>query len=450
MAKIKTLDKQFDYLPKEVIFCKNCIVSNQRPRTVFNKDGICNACQWSFEKDHVVDWEKRERELAALCDKHRSKNGSFDCVVPGSGGKDSAYVAHQLKYRYGMNPICCTWSPFEYIDIGFKNLNGFIHSGFNNILGQPDQMLHRKLTKLALIYKGDAWEPFAYGQMSWAFHVAQMYNIGLIFYGENGELEYGGTDKYKNMPCEGVEEWEEAYFKGSGIDALIDLGLQDGILDKKETLPEKLKWYYHPPVDVIRKLDMQTHWYSYYIKWTPQENFYYAATHTNFETNNFGHSEGTYTKYVSLDDKADGFHWYLSWLKFGMARASRDAQQDIRRHHITRDEGIALTKRYDGEFPMRFFKWFIDYCGVTEDEIWDYMDRYRELSNVWENKNGKWFLKDAVWYQKKDDPKFSLVARPPQTHAREAMVDKWEDVYGNGAYKNLSTLSNFKQYLKES
>ena len=113
---MKTIDKQFDELPKEVKFCKNCIVSNQRPRTQFNKDGICNACEWAYEKDYVVDWEQREHQLKTLLDRYRSNNGSFDVVVPGSGGKDSAFVAHQLKTRYGMNPLCCTWTPFEYID----------------------------------------------------------------------------------------------------------------------------------------------------------------------------------------------------------------------------------------------------------------------------------------------------------------------------------------------
>ncbi|MBT4731089.1 N-acetyl sugar amidotransferase, partial [Candidatus Woesearchaeota archaeon] len=94
-----TLDNQFDELPKDVVYCKNCVVSNQRPRTAFNKDGVCSACQWAYEKDHVIDWKSREKELQDLCDRYRSNDGSFDVVVPGSGGKDSAFVAHQLKHR---------------------------------------------------------------------------------------------------------------------------------------------------------------------------------------------------------------------------------------------------------------------------------------------------------------------------------------------------------------
>ena len=138
------------------------------------------------------------------------------------------------------------------------------------------------------------------------------------------------------------------------------------------------------------------HWYSYYNKWTPQENFYYVAKHTGFETNPEGRSEGTYTKHVSLDDKADGFHFYLSYMKFGMCRASRDVQTDIRRHHITRDEGVALVNRYDGEFPNRHFKWFLEYMDVSEEYFWAVMDFYREKSNVWGKEDGEWVMKHPV------------------------------------------------------
>ena len=76
-----TIDKQFDSLPKKVIFCKNCVVSNQRPRTKFDKNGICSACNWAKEKNLSVDWNKREKELQALCDMYRSNNGKLEIGV---------------------------------------------------------------------------------------------------------------------------------------------------------------------------------------------------------------------------------------------------------------------------------------------------------------------------------------------------------------------------------
>jgi len=393
---MQTLDRQFEELPKEVQFCRNCVVSNQRPRTKFNEEGICSACQWAREKDFAVDWEKRDQELRALLDRHRSRTGEFDVIVPCSGGKDSTLVAHQLKHRYGMNPLCVTWAPFEHSEIGFRNFQNFIRAGFNNILAHPDGQLHRKLARLAFELKGDPWELFAFGQKAWAFHLAAKFGVSLIFYGENGELEYGGSVKYKNQPKEGPEEWEYAYYKGAGVDKLVQMGIERGIIDPKEATPSALQWYRAPHPDVIQKMGLEMHWFSYYHKWVPQENFYYAATHAGFETNDFGRSEGTYTKYASLDDKLDGYHFYLSYIKFGMGRASRDAQQDIRRHHITREEGVALVRRYDGEFPKRYFKWLLEYLDVSEEFFWKVIDHYRSLSNVWERRDGEWIMKFPV------------------------------------------------------
>jgi N-acetyl sugar amidotransferase len=391
-----TLDRQLPDLPSEIKFCKNCVVSNQRPRTKFNEDGICSACEWSLEKDFTINWDEREKELEELCNRFRKSDGNFDVIVPGSGGKDSAFVAHQLKHRFGMNPLCVTWAPFAWTDIGFKNLNDFVLSGFNNIIGQPDGELHRKMARVAFELKGDAWEPFTYGQKAWAYHMAEKYDVKLIFYGENGELEYGGSTKYKNRCQEGPEEWEKEYFKGSGVDDLVKAGTELGIIDNGLINNAKMSWYKAPSPEVIQNLELEMHWYSYYQKWTPQENFYYAVKNTGFTLNDEGRTEATYTKYASLDDRSDGFHFYLAYMKFGLGRCSRDAQQDIRRHHITRDEGVALVKRYDHEFPQKHFKWFLDYLNISEDFFWEVCNFYRNQSNAWEYKNGDWIMKAIV------------------------------------------------------
>ena len=97
-----------------------------------------------------------------------------------------------------------------------------------------------------------------------------------------------------------------------------------------------------------------------------------------------------------LDDMLDGFHWYLSFMKFGMGRCSRDVQTDIRRNHITRSEGVKLVNKFDGEFPSKYFKWFLNYTMITEEFFWEVMDFYRNLSNVWKYKDGKWELTHIV------------------------------------------------------
>lgn len=392
---IKTLDKQLAGIPKEVIFCKKCVVSNQRPRIIFDGEGVCSACRYAEEKARSIDWKEREDMLRDLLDRHRSKDGSYDVIVPGSAGKDSAFVSYELKHRYNMHPLTVTWAPFLYTDIGWNNYVNFVQSGYDNILFYPNGRLHRKLARIAFETKGDALEPFIYGMKSYAFHIALKFGVPLIFYGENGEVEYCGVEKNKNKPFESVNDWEEMYFKGSGVDTLVKYGVDSGIFAKDEFTKRSFDMYKAPDLEKINKLGVQMHWYSFYHNWSPLENYKCALEYTGFKTNPDGRSEGTYTDYGGLDDKMDGFHWYLGYIKFGLGRASRDAQMEIRSGRITRKEGVAFVHKYDGEFPVKYFREFLEYLNITEDRFWEVVDRYR-MPHLWERADGKWVLKHKV------------------------------------------------------
>ena len=374
-------------LPKEVKFCKRCVISNQRPRITFDASGVCSACQYSESKYKKFDWDHREKKLRKLLDQYRSQDGSFDVVVPCSGGKDSAIVAHQLKHQYGMHPLTVTWAPHRYTEIGWKNLQSFIASGFTNILGTPDGRIHRQLTRLSFEHLGEPFQPFVYGQKAFPMQIAMGYNIRLIMYGENGEVEYGGDRKNENNPKHDLkEDLLKHYFSGIGPEQWSRFGMA----------PEDLKVYMPPDLDLMIKKGLECHFWGYYKKWVPQENYYYASEHTGFQANPEGRSEGTYSKYASLDDRMDGFHYYMAFIKFGIGRATSDAAHEIRDGHLTREEGIRLVRRYDGEFPKRHFKEFLEYADLTEDKFWKIVDSFRS-PHLWEKINGEWKLKHSVW-----------------------------------------------------
>lgn len=374
-------------LPNEIKFCKRCVVSNQRPRIVFDSEGVCSACRFAEHKKHNIDWISRERELIKLCDSHRSKDGSYDVVVPGSGGKDSNYVAHMLKHRYGMHPLMVTWSPHIYTDIGKKNLTSMIDSGFDNILITPDGITHRKLTKAAFIEMGDPFQPFIFGQYSAPFRIAIQYDIKLVFYGEDGEVEYGGAMDLADRPSLSYDDFVKnrfssiypEYFKKYDID---QFELRKYGLSNDELLQ-------------IKKKNINQYFFSYYHKWVPQENYYYSIENCGFEPNP-ERNEGTYSKYASLDDKLDGFHYYLAYIKFGIGRCTSDAAHEVRDGHIDREEAISLVKKYDGEFPKKYFKDFLKYCDLTEEKFFQVIDNWRS-NKIWERKDNQWFLKYKVW-----------------------------------------------------
>ncbi len=50
LAFESTLEKQLSKLPKDIKFCKKCVISNQRPRIQFDDNGVCSACNWFEQK----------------------------------------------------------------------------------------------------------------------------------------------------------------------------------------------------------------------------------------------------------------------------------------------------------------------------------------------------------------------------------------------------------------
>ena len=204
-------DKSLFGLPPEVKFCKKCIESNQRflsstqhkinasekKETIyFNEQGICSACN-HYENKSKIDWNAREKELREILDQHRSTDGSYDVLVPGSGGKDSIFTSFLLKEKYNMNPLTCTWSPGEYTDIGWKNYRSWINSGFDNILFTPNKKIHGLLTRIAFENILHPFQPFALGQNSFPLKVAIQNKIKLVIYGDGNEERASGKSDSK-------------------------------------------------------------------------------------------------------------------------------------------------------------------------------------------------------------------------------------------------------------
>lgn len=390
-------------LPEEVIFCKKCVMSNQRPSTSrefvkkdskidtagFGEDGICDACKW-YEEKKKIDWTDRERQLRELCDRFRRNDGRYDVIVPASGGKDSFFVAHELKNKYGMNPLTVTWAPHKYTDIGWKNLQSMIDAGFDNVLVTPNGKVHGTLTRLAFENLVNPFQPFIIGQKNVAPRAALQYDVPLIMYGENhaeahnkiGE-NYSPLMNIEHFTRESAEA--DLYFGGVHIKDLGQYGIEDKDL-----------YLYKPLIaDEVKAAGIEVHYYSFYHNWSPQENYYYAMEHSRFQPNPDGRTEGTYSKFVSLDDKIDGQHYFTMFIKFGQGRTMNDACRDIRDGFITREEAVELINKYDGEFPQKYFKEVLEYMGITEERYWEVIDHARS-PHLWDKIDGQWILKHKV------------------------------------------------------
>ncbi len=363
-------------LPEEIFFCKRCVISNQRPvsskeflnsgripkKTInFDDDGICDACRASDAKSRI-DWRSREEELRDLCDKYRTNDGSYDCLVPGSGGKDSFMQAHLLKYKYNMNPLTITWAPNIYTDWGRDNLYAWINAGFDNILFTPNGKVHRLLTRIAIERLFHPFQPFILGQKNLAPKIAAQYGISLIFYGEN-EAEYGNP--LKDMSS-AVRSWK--FFSSKNEDNIVISGCT--LTELRELGLSEKDWKLYLPCnpELLEKNDIQVHYLGYYEKWHPQGAYYYSIDNGNFKPAP-ERTCGTFSTYQSIDDKLDDFHYHTTYIKFGIGRATADAAQEIRSGDITREEGIALIKKYDGEYPKRWSEEVFNYLSIEKKDF---------------------------------------------------------------------------------
>jgi len=390
----EVLDKRLNKMETRVSFCTKCVNSNQRFGFKFDKNGICDACNYSIKKDKEINWKKREKELQILCDKYRSKDGGIDCIVPASGGKDSLYVAHQLKYQYDMNPLTATFAPASFTDIGWKNYQNMCKK-FDNIMCYPSRDYHSKLARLGLELLGDIFTPWHMGSKSFPMKVAIKYKVPLIFYGENQGAEYGGRTDNEESPF--LDEEERNHDKSlheKNLKRLVRIGSKYGVFPKNGIRNKSLEMYTLPEESEIKKLNLIIPWFSFYKKWIPQENYYYAHEHCGFELNP-ERSEGTFSKYSSLDDKTDGLYFYFMLLKLGTGRCTSDASQEIRSGLLTREEAVALVHKFDTEFPKKYFKENLEYLGIKDSYFLKIIEKFRS-KHLWEKIDGDWQLKFKV------------------------------------------------------
>ena len=403
------MERAFFGLPSKVVFCSNCVISNQRPSSSvefehkendrketigFSPAGLCDACNFNSVKSNQIDWEEREQNLIQLLSKFRRNDGRHDVIVPGSGGKDSAFTSHILKYKYGMNPLTVTWAPHKYTDIGWKNFENWIHvGGLDNVLFTPNGKLHRYLTRQAFLNLLHPFQPFIIGQRIIGPLLAAKFDVPLVMYGEN-QAEYGNNLEDNKTP-----KMDDKFFSVQNPKNLILGGKKVGdIIDEGIFTLNDFAPYIPPTKEVLESAGVEVHYLGYYLKWDPQECYYYAVENTGFQANS-ERTEGTYSKYSSIDDRIDMFHYYTTLIKFGIGRATYDAAQEIRNGKITRQEGINLIEKYDAEFPKKYFKEFLNYVSISEDEFFQTVDKFRS-PHLWEKDKGEWRLRHKIWEKK--------------------------------------------------
>jgi N-acetyl sugar amidotransferase len=395
-------------LPPKVKFCKKCVISNQRPITQIESkhginhkklttrftEGVCDACRWAEQKE-LIDWKEREQNLVELCNQYRSRDGSIDVIVPASGGKDSRYVAHVLKHKYNMNPLTVTWKPHIYTDVGWQNLMSMIDNGFPNILVSPNGKVQRNLCRLAFKNLGHPFQPFIIGQRVVGPKVALKHNVKLVMYGEN-VAEYGNNIEDNFVPTMDPKLYTCFDFSHDSLEDFLLAGIPlSGLISNHGFTFADLFAYKSPSYSQVNEAGIEVHYMSYYRKWVPQENYYYAVENTDFVLNP-QRRDGSFSRYAGLDDVMEDLHYYMQVVKFGMGRCTWDAAQEVRSGRLERDEAVRLVRKYDQEPPMQFMSEILRYLGLGSEEYESIVNSFRS-PHLWEYcSHTGFFLKNVI------------------------------------------------------
>ena len=161
-----------------------------------------------------------------------------------------------------------------------------------------------------------------------------------------------------------------------------------------------LQFYLPNDVNKLKEKDIQVLYLGEFERFEPQENYYLATKVSKF-IGNAERTQQTYTKFTSIDDKVDNFHFYTAYVKFGYGRCTEEATREIRNGYITRDEGVRLVHKFDHEFPDKYFNDFLEYIDISEEEFYETLDKFRP-DHLWENKGNdfkhckNWKLKHLV------------------------------------------------------
>lgn len=366
----------------KVFRCTTCLNMSNRPRIEFDERGRCNACQWAEEKRTTVDWGKRQKELKALFDKYRNPHG-YDCIVPVSGGKDSSYVSWKVKYEWGMNPLCVTVNPPLAFPEGEANLKNFSKKGFDLLAITPNPVIMQRLNRIGLIESGVSMLGWQIAVQTAVARVACAYKIPLIIYGEDGEVEYGGTSKTKNQMCYDIQYAKDIYLHGS-VKYVNQLGLAEN---------ELLQWTY-PSDAELQELDIKaTHW-SYFENWDSERNAELAIREFGLVKRDV--VKASYSTTGQNDTALYDLHTYLMFLKFGFGRATQDAGIDIRRGAMTREEGFKMVAQYDEVYPEQYIPLYLDYYQMTMEELDAVFDKWAN-KELLHKVNGRWVKKQEIY-----------------------------------------------------
>lgn len=299
--------------------CTKCVLPETFPKISFNSRGVCNFCT-TYEKSKPDP--KKEKRLAEIFEKLKKRKQPYDCLVPVSGGKDSAYVLYLIKTKFKLNPLAITLNNLFRSDIADQNLGKILEKlDVDHIMVNPRPGILKKLYKRFLENEGK-------GKFTSEFCIPCNIAIWVTVNRYSGIFNipviYGGIREIESSPEE-IFGFSSKYFKEIAKDVLTEAEI-------REFIPYDFE-YENASLDN----ELNSIWLFDYVYWRRSDE--------KKVLEKLGWSKGNNISEIHVDCTLHDICSYFHMKKWGGARTALHYSKMIRRGDMKRYEAMALLEK---------------------------------------------------------------------------------------------------------
>lgn len=347
--------------------CTRCLVVETVDTVTFDEQGVCSVCRQVEYKQEKIDWDARWQQLQELIGEYKGK-GTYDCIVPYSGGKDSVFQLWYIVSQLKLKPLVVRYNHWGYRpQVGINNTAVFKQLGVDVVEFTTNFHVVREVMLESLKRRGDFCWHCHTGIYAGVMHMAVRFEVPLLFWGES-TAEYHSWYTFEEM--EEVDEKRFNRLMNQGITADDMFEFLGGRVERRD-----LWMFDYPKRKDLLRLKVRSVCLGNYIPWDTKRQVAIIKEELGWKGQDVEGVPPEYD-YEKIECTFQGMRDYAKFVKRGYGRANHLLSIDIRNGRKTRDEALAIEAEYDGKRPASL-DWFLDILQITEQEFYDILEKHQ-------------------------------------------------------------------------